>query len=137
MRKIIYFLLITMMCIACGEKQKFDQYYSENDFWKQRDSCLKQDSLRTKEMETFWRQQAIYDSMLMNSDISVYLNYMDSLYPTDPKEYAYWDSITADGIYFVRVDFANRELDTIVDHIRYVCRTYGVDGGKIIRRQGH
>lgn len=81
------------------------------------------------------RKEHILDSLLEYCDVSEYLDSLNLFYPTDSAEYADWDSATASGIYFVRVDYANRELDTIVDHFRYVCRPYGVDCLKIITRE--
>lgn len=81
------------------------------------------------------RKEHILDSLLEYCDVSEYLGTYNLFYPTDSTEYAFWDSAVAYGNYFVRIDFANRELDTIIDHVRYVCRPYSVDCLKIITRE--
>lgn len=108
MRKIIYFLLITVMCMSCNSREN------------------KQQPRNTKQ---------VLVSLLQYCDIREYLDSLKKFYPTDPADYAWQDSIVNDSVMYTRIDYAKRELDTVVDHWRYVCRTYGTNGLEKVTRE--
>lgn len=107
MKKLLYFLYFIVLITACT-KRKLEV---ASQFVQQKDSSSIDVSQNFEEL--------IIDSVLKNCDIAVYLNMLKEQNPTDPKDYAFYDSINA--VCFNRIEMANRDLDTIVDHQRYVC----------------